>query len=259
MSTPQSAEHARTIADLASRLDTSASAWADRGDRLAYFAALYGLMTARVAEGIATGRFEDNARMERLACHFAARYFDAIERYERGDETPASWRVAFGAAPTWRPIILQHLMLGMNAHINYDLGIAAAEVAAADGIEAVQRDFMEINAVLAELLGDVQRRLGVVSPWMGILAALGGRTDEVIVNFSMSRARDAAWRFAERYATLEPEARVSAAHALDHGVARFAKVILRPGRLISLAAVPVRLRERASVQEVLEAFTAPGD
>jgi hypothetical protein len=116
---------------------------------------------------------------------------------------------------------------------------------------------MEINAVLGELLEDVQRRLASVSPWMGILDAVGGRKDEVVVNFSMRHARDAAWRVAERFSGMADGQWTEAERELDARVALFARVILKPGRLISLAAVPVRLRERASVAEVIAALGVP--
>jgi hypothetical protein len=245
---------AHTLDELALLLAHIARERGDRGDRNAYFAALYGLMTASVRDGVTRGRFRDPARMERLACHFAGRYLSALDRYERHEPAPRCWTVAFHASRESRPIILQHLMLGMNAHINFDLGISAAEVAAGAGLDAVRQDFLEINAVLAELLEDVQDRIASVSPWMGILDLAGGRKDETYVNFSMTRARDAAWQVAERFIGLDGDAFTRAETALDAQFASFARTILRPGILISVASLPVRLRERATVAEVVDAF-----
>jgi Family of unknown function (DUF5995) len=42
--------------------------------RLGYFPALYRLVTIDVKKGIAAGRFQDGARMERLDVVFANRY-----------------------------------------------------------------------------------------------------------------------------------------------------------------------------------------
>ncbi len=243
-----------TIDELAHELGVLGERFAAGGSRLGYFASLYGLMTGRVADGLAAGRFEDGARMQRLACHFAARYLAALERFEAGEATPASWRVAFEAARRWRPIILQHLFLGMNAHINFDLGIAAAEIADQDELATVEHDFNEINAVLAELLGDVQARLGRVSPWVGILDVVGGRKDEAVVNFSMQHARSAAWEVATAFSPMSREERMRAESELDARVAKFARAILRPGPMLSVACLPVRLRESASAAEVIEAL-----
>jgi len=245
-----------TIEELSSELTQVGERFAPRGSRLGYFAALYGLMTHRVADGLAAGRFQHGDRMQRLACHFASRYLSALERFEAGGPAPASWQVSFDAAPRWRPIVLQHLLLGINAHINFDLGIAAAEVAGAEGLPAVERDFDEINLVLAELLGDVQDRLATVSPWMGLLDLVGGRKDEEVVNFSMRKARDAAWQVARDFSTLTPEAQSAAEQRLDARVAEFARVVAHPGYLISAACIPIRLRETASPARIIEALSA---
>ncbi len=247
----------QTAEALLAELQREARQAGARDDRGGYFAALYALMTARVCEGIAAGRFREPERLQALTCHFAGRYLEALERHRSGRTPPESWRIAFEAGNRWRPIILQHLMLGMNAHINFDLGISAAQISEQSSLEDVESDFNEINAILAELLSDVQERLGSVSPWMRILDFVGGRKDEVIVNFSMRRARNAAWAVAQGYLPLEPSGRTAAEADLDRRVAGFATFVLKPGRLISTAGVPIRLRERASVAEVIEALGVP--
>jgi hypothetical protein len=245
-----------TMSELEARLSALADGFRRDNDRLGYFAALYQVMTAHVREGIAGGRFEDGPRMERLACHFASRYLDALQRRVAGETPPLSWAVAFDAGTRWRPVILQHLFLGMNAHINFDLGIAAAELAddMPNGLPALLHDFDEINTLLAELQGEVQRRIGTVSPWMRVLDFVGGRTEEHVLNFSMQRARDAAWREAEAYAPLDPAGRAANAEALDARVAHFARVIVKPGRLITFALLPARLREDQDVGHVIAAL-----
>jgi hypothetical protein len=54
----------------------------------------------------------------------------------------------------------------MNAHINFDLGIAAAEIAPGDELPSLQHDFNEINTILARLVGQVQSEIYEVSPWI---------------------------------------------------------------------------------------------
>src|SRR3954468_12203244 len=81
-------------------------------DRLGYFAALYRKVTSKAAEGIRDGFFDDGPRMERLAVGFANRYLTAMERFRAGEPATRSWQVSFEAARTWRPLIVQHLLLG---------------------------------------------------------------------------------------------------------------------------------------------------
>ena len=243
--------------DLFDILWAQSLACAERGDRNGYFSALYTLMTGRVAQGLRLGRFSNPVRLEALTCHFAMRYLDAFEAHERGAPAPRCWAAAFDAGSHWRPIILQHLLLGMNAHINFDLGIAAAEVSDGHDLASLESDFDEINVVLAELLSDVQDRLARVSPWMGILDRLGGRTDDAVVNFSMRHARDAAWRVASQFAPLPADGRQVAEADLDARIAHFARVVARPGILLTCAMTPIRLRERAPVGKVIEALMRP--
>src|SRR4051812_27477119 len=79
-----------TIGELSGALHDLGVRFGERGSRLGYFSALYALMTARVADGLQSGRFQDGPRMQRLACHFAGRYLAALERYEAGAAAPQS-------------------------------------------------------------------------------------------------------------------------------------------------------------------------
>ena len=94
-------------------------------------------------------------------------------------------------------LVLQHLLLGMNAHINLDLGIAAAETAAGHGLAATRRDFVAINGILAELTGDVMSSLRRVSPLLSLMGLHATRYNSILIQFSISNARDGAWCFAE--------------------------------------------------------------
>lgn len=174
------------------------------GDRVGYFAAMYRQVTARVAEGIHTGFFDDAERMERLDVTFASRYLDALAAHRAGRRPTRSWDLAFEAATTSRPIILQHLLAGMNAHINLDLGIAAATTAPGPALPGLRRDFDRINEVLSLLVHRFESVVGDASPWIGLLERIGGRHDDEIVRFSIEMARTEAWRFAVELAPLAP-------------------------------------------------------
>jgi hypothetical protein len=249
--------NATTIDEVIARLTEITDRARGEASRLGFFAALYRKVTIRVQEGIARGRFEDGARMERLDVRFANRYLEAYDQHRRGEAPTASWRVSFEAADAWRPIILQHLLLGMNAHINLDLGIAAAETCPGDELPALQTDFNRINEVLAELVQPVQDRIGAVSPWIHLLEKIHARgVDDVIVNFSMNRARDAAWRFAATLDALPPAARPAAIVARDHAVAALGRLVRKPGRyLLPLGLLAIRARETHDVDRVIDVLS----
>src|SRR5947207_2335420 len=96
-------------------------------NKAGYFAALYHNVTCHVKTGIANGDFEDGARMERLDVIFASRYIDAWHAFNNKTPLSQSWNIAFQQVSKWPTLVLQHLLLGINAHINLDLGIAAVE------------------------------------------------------------------------------------------------------------------------------------
>jgi hypothetical protein len=173
-----------TIDDVIAQL-TKIVDWArSTPSKLGYFAALYRKVTTQVRQGIADGRFQDGPRMEKLDVIFATRYLDAFAAFRDGHPVTHSWRVAFESSGRWSLLILQHLLVGMNAHINLDLGIAAAQVAPGVELAALEHDFGEINSILFSLVSGVEREIGAVSPWIEWLETIGGKTDDVIVEFS---------------------------------------------------------------------------
>lgn len=220
--------------------------------RLGFFAALYRKVTIRVKQGIASGRFDDGPRMERLDVIFANRYLNALETYRSGQEPSACWQVAFRSAASSRLLVLQHLLLGMNAHINLDLGVAAAQTAPGAALPGLKRDFDEISVFLGEMLDEVQTDIAQVSPALGLLDRVGGRSDEVVVNFSMGKARDEAWRAAERLAALPVEQQAAEIASLDRKVALLSQVILHPGVKLALATTLIRLLESRDVPNIID-------
>ena len=74
--------------------------------------------------------------------------------YKTSQPISKSWKASFDVQK--QPItIIQHLLLGMNAHINLDLGQAAAKVAKPNRINDLENDFMEVNKVLAGLIDEM--------------------------------------------------------------------------------------------------------
>lgn len=218
-----------SIDEVLTRLDDVIVDARQRGRQIGYFAALYRDVTARVGAAVEAGEFENGARMERLDVLFARRYLDALEARGTNAGPTRSWVRTFEAAERWRPLILQHLLLGMNAHINLDLGVAAVEVAAQGDLPGLKSDFDRINQILGAMIEDVQARLTTVSPWTGVLDRLGGRADEVISNFCLVRARDDAWDFAKQLASSEADRREALIRAKDRETAQRTEKILRPG------------------------------
>ena len=241
----------QTVDGVLEALDAIIDRALEAGRRVGYFAALYRKVTAKVAEGIAAGFFDDGERMERLDVAFAGRYLSALNTYEQGGKPTRSWQLAFHAAASTRPIILQHLLVGINAHINLDLGIAAAETAPGLALPALRRDFDRINDILAVLMAGIERDIAVASPWIGFLGRIGGRRDDEIVRFSIEVARSEAWRLATELGPLARRDWGGPIGARDARVARLAGVVLNPG-LLTAGLLVIRARESNDVRRNIE-------
>ena len=192
--------------------------------------------------------------MERFDVIFAQRYLDAFNAYRRGESPSTSWQLAFDAGTQWPPLVLQHLLLGMNAHINLDLGIAAASTAPGDQIHSLKGDFEEISKLLGELIDDVQDRISTISPWMWILDRVGARTDEVVCMFCMSKARDVAWQTAVSLALVAEQERAAEIERIDAIVTALGSLVRRPGALLAPALLLVRLREARDPARIIQAL-----
>ncbi len=89
-------------------------------DPARHFLATYRRVTLAVGEAAAGGRVEDPAWLARWDVAFAELYLQALDTWRaEPDAVPGPWREAFGAPAGLEPYL--HVLLGMNAHINYDM------------------------------------------------------------------------------------------------------------------------------------------
>ena len=139
----------------------------------------------------------------------------------------------------------------MNAHINLDLGIAAAEVCPGEQLPALRRDFDTINDILLGLLGTVQAAINRVSPMFHVLDALCGDVDEHLASFSMVQARKQSWRSACLLAQLPAAGRPVMISQLDNHTAALARLLIRPDPLTAGALGVVRMWEPDDVAEMV--------
>ena len=183
---------------------------------------------------------------------FAERYIDALERHLQGQPTTRAWHRVFNAADDWWPIVLQHLLLSINAHINLDLGVAAAATSPGDSINDLKADFDRVNSILGSLVGDVERQLTEIWPSLVWLSRIAGDKDDVVINFSIEKARRNAWDVARQLAPLDDAARSATIDRVDAKTTLIGHAIRHPGPLISSVTGYIRLRERGTVREIID-------
>jgi len=219
---------------------------------LGYFAVLYRKVTIKVKEGIATNFFDDGPRMEILDVVFAKRYIEAYYAYQKNESVTTSWLKTFELSTKYWPIVLQHLLMGMNAHINLDLGIAAAEISRGRNIEDLKNDFSKINEVLSDLVNEVQNDLAEIWPALKVILKFAGKVDDFLVDFNMKTARDGAWKFAKSIADLQGDEWQSQIAIRDQKVAVKSRIITNAGFIARIIQVVIRIGERGTVAEKIE-------
>jgi non-ribosomal peptide synthetase component F len=220
-------------------------------DCAGYFATLYRQVSVEVREAIRAGRFDDGQRMSRFDAIFGNRYFDALEAWRRDRTGSSCWRVAFELAQRADAIIVQHLLLGVNAHINLDLAVAAAQTSPGSSIHELERDFLLINDILVGVLVQLQQAIDEVSPYMWLLDTFGGRDEDRILDFSVRAAREEAWLNAVVLAQQTGAERDQTIARLDARAAELARLVSRPGGLVRPVIRLIRCGERTPVPGVI--------
>ena len=248
--------YAATTEAVVAQLDRIIADCAHSENPLGYFAALYRRVTMQVRADIAAGVFDDGARMEQFDVVFANRYLAAYAAYETQTHATASWQYAFESSTNGWLTVLQHLLLGMNAHINLDLGIAAEEVSRNADIEALHTDFDRINAILESLVSEVEARLEAIFPMLFWMLKATGQADTFLVKFSIETARDGAWAFAKTLAALPEEGRAAAIVARDGRITEIGLLVTQPGAMVSTIFKAVRVFERGTVAERIQVLAA---
>jgi hypothetical protein len=126
----------------------------DDGSPARFFLGTYLRTTQAIGLAVDKRVFDDPGWVEAWDIDFATMYLDALTTYGKDPAAVARpWRLAFGADPDLRPEA--HVLLGMNAHINYDLPqslirlIPPADFADPHVLKRRHHDHKRIDRVLA--------------------------------------------------------------------------------------------------------------
>jgi hypothetical protein len=189
----------RSMDDTVAGLGALEQQFLARGDRRSIFVTLYGTVSAEIRDRLATGFFADSAWVQRYAVAFANLYRVAVAHEEAGrtDQVPKSWQICFDAARDGRGLVIQDMLLGVNAHVNHDLPFTLHTVSIDPDRDARYRDHAAVNAVLASVAGRATERLAALyAPGLRSITEAAGPLDEILSTFSLEVARESAWEAA---------------------------------------------------------------
>jgi hypothetical protein len=243
---------AQTLDEVITCLDQVVHNCKRDASRLGYFACLYRRMTIAIKHAIGNNQFEDGRRMEKLDVVFANRYLEAYSQFTGGRRPTASWQTAFDAAASDKSTVLQHLLLGINAHINLDLGIAAARISTPETIGSLYDDFIRVNHVIGTLFADVQASLAKIAFPMYFIRKINPEKTNAVLNFSISKARETAWANALLICEIGKEGEQRVIETTDRLVSAVAKRIQDPGWFPGFLLRWIRWTESADVRKNID-------
>jgi len=226
------------------RMKDLLNAWESTNDRRLIFLSCYEMMTQNVQTAIDTNDFEDAMWVSTLMENFAEYYFHALEAYDSEQTNPPNaWQIAFKAAHNPHIHVLQNLVLGVNAHINYDLVFALSDLLATEWqqLSAEQRkmryrDHCHVNDIISHTIDAVQDQvIDRFDPRFGLVDALLGPIDEWMTKLLISEWREEVWEHATLLVDTAHEAdRQAIIQHVEQGSIKRAQDILGEGGLSGL-------------------------
>lgn len=172
------------------------------------FTTAYLHITQSIGAAIEEDSFEDTSWSQNYLICFANLYRVAILNIARGnmDLVPKSWKISFDLAEKKEGFVIQHLLLGINAHINHDLALALHEVKIDPNRDNKYKDHTDINIILEKATDGLKH--SVAKKYAPILKRLDkslGTIDDEITAFSIQKAREHAWSMAIALASAQTE------------------------------------------------------
>lgn len=234
-------QQSQDINDVIQKLQTLIDKAIDDESRVGYFISLYCKVTMAVKDSIDNKVFTDNERMHKLDVVFANYFLDNIDHHN------SVWYSFFQARHINSYAITQHLLLGMNAHINYDLSQALIDTKE-PLTQEFHEDYLKINEILYNEVDAIQRKLYKTSFFLRIIDFIGLRFDEGFVDFSMIKARDEAWENALLLSKMDEKEKEMHLKEMQKRTLKFAKMIKKPSFLYKTFLFINKICEKSSIR-----------
>ena len=151
----------------------------------------YLIITKAVAAKLNTGYFQDDLQMEQLDINFAYYYFNALYNYIHKKSVPPSWKLLFDACKQGNKYQFIYMALGVNAHVNNDLGQSLNDV-----IKNIKyrEDFDKVNQIIHNNTKEVVEWLDEKSSIIDHLKNIFQPLYAFVLDFIIRKWRDYAWK-----------------------------------------------------------------
>lgn len=197
-----------------------------RNDYRAVFLRAYYIITLEVHAAIhqlgdyKTQILFDPAWVARLAGKFSSLYFQSLTTEERPPGSEKAWKLAHKMAVEKSSTVLQDLILGLNAHINYDLAYGIALNLKEHGDEAEHLllprrkfDHDQVNNILVRCTPRIQQVLTRdYGGGMMMLSRFFGNWDERLTGLGLKYYRERVWWSAVSFLCVKDDGETGLVH-----------------------------------------------
>jgi uncharacterized protein DUF5995 len=215
------------ILRVADRIAAVGAHFDNERDFRAVFTFTYELMTRRIAEEFETAGFSDPDWIAVMVETFSARFFAAQAAWDARGPVPDGWSYILKRLAEKRTSVFEELILGMTAHIVYDLPHAVIDAAGTTGLAVRLGDYHRMNDILGRAIESMQEKVSAkYAPYLGWLDAFAKKEDEILSNYGIRVSRGMAWYNALRL--LDPALAAAAEKSIGKSPEAIAKQILDP-------------------------------
>jgi len=162
------------------------------GDEKIYFNSIYYIVTHELKKEITNFKYSQPHCLEQMIVEFANMYLGALRDNDYPRDPPLPWLDLF----TFRGKPTTHLLLGMNAHISYDLPLSLYRIskgAKECSAERIKSDYFELNGFFTKLLPLLNTELKRSYRLMTHQKSLDNGFEEEIVLKIIKAMRREAW------------------------------------------------------------------
>ncbi|RHA42694.1 DUF5995 family protein [Cellulomonas rhizosphaerae] len=182
------------VGQVVASMDQVRAGWS-RDDGLGVFLDVYRRVTALVALRVTDATFGDPAFVEDLDVRFAGLFLEVPRDVAARRPVNRAWAPLVERRAVRGILPVQFALAGMNAHINHDLALAVVSTCEARGVHptspGIHADFERVNDVLAEVVRPIRRSF--LDQHVVRAGAPLSPVADLVSNFSIDKARDAAW------------------------------------------------------------------
>lgn len=198
----------------------------ENNDYRAVFLRAYYIITVNVHAAVhgrgewRKGIFFDPAWIASLAGKFSSLYFQSLTTFERAPESELAWKVAHRLAEDRASTVVQDLLLGLNAHINYDLAYGIYMNLKEHGddrnhllLPRRKFDHDQVNEILLRSIPEITTTLA--RDYGGAIRFLDvalDRLDDLLAGTGLRYYRERVWWDAVSYLTTTDEQELGLVH-----------------------------------------------